>query len=170
MFSVSSEEFSSLTSNRKVCLRLKSVALSYGSYGPLERVTDNSVDGKNVALKGNSISRMEPNLVESQHAVIGDMISSELFKANKIAGVVGCSSRSAHAIKANIRCFGSTKGPSNGVGRPRSVTPPMLEALCERLLEKPGCWDENEICAQHRCPPLSANPQASVHISAVEVW
>src|SRR2546429_8662725 len=46
------------------------------------------------------------------------------------------------------------KPPSNGVGRPRSVTPPMLDALCEHLLEKPNLyqdemaiflWDEFEV-------------------------
>jgi transposase len=86
---------------------------------------------------------MAPNLAESQHAMIGDMISSKLFKANEIAGAASCSSRSVYAIKSNIQCFGATKAPSNGGGRPRSVTPPMLDALCEHLLEKPGlCQDE----------------------------
>jgi hypothetical protein len=30
------------------------------------------------------------------------------------------------------------KASSNGVGRPRSITPLMLQALCEHLLEKPA--------------------------------
>ena len=86
---------------------------------------------------------MAPNLAESKHALISDMICSKLFKANEIAEVTGCSERSVYSIQSNIQCFGSTKAPSNGGGRPRSVTPPMLDALCEHLLEKPGlCQDE----------------------------
>lgn len=83
---------------------------------------------------------MAPNLAESQHAVIGDMIHSKLFKANEIAEVTGCSRRSICAINRNLRCFGSTKAPPNGVGRPRSVTPPMLDALREHLQENPGSY------------------------------
>jgi hypothetical protein len=37
----------------------------------------------------------------------------------------------------NLRAFGSVEAPWNGGGRPRSVTPMMLEALREHLLEKP---------------------------------
>lgn len=58
----------------------------------------------------------------------------------KIADVVGCSERFVFAIQSNLRHFGSTKAPSNGVGRPRSITPPMLDALCEYLLEKPNLY------------------------------
>ena len=32
------------------------------------------------------------------------------------------------------------KALSNGVGRPRSITPPMLDALCEYLLSKPDLY------------------------------
>ena len=53
-----------------------------------------------------------------------------------------------------MRCFGTTKAPYNGVGRPRSVTPLMLQALQEHLIERPGLyldemalflWDEFEV-------------------------
>jgi transposase len=97
---------------------------------------------------------MAPNLAKSQHALIGDMILSKSFKANKIAADAGCSTRTIHRLRSNIRAFGSTKAPPNGVGRPRSVTPPMLDALCQYLLEKPGLyrdemvlflWDEFEV-------------------------
>ena len=36
--------------------------------------------------------------------------------------------------------FGSAKAPPNKGGRPRSITPVMLEALCDRLLEKPTLY------------------------------
>jgi transposase len=82
---------------------------------------------------------MAPNLEEWQHTVIRDM-HSKSFKAAEIADFAGCSIRSYYAIRKNLRCFGSTKAPSNGVGRPRSVTPPMLDALCEHLQENPGSY------------------------------
>jgi transposase len=59
-------------------------------------------------------------------------------------------------ISANIRLFGSVKAPPNKVGRPRSLTPGMLEALCDHLLEKPNLyldemaiflWDEFDVQA-----------------------
>ena len=74
---------------------------------------------------------MASNLAKSQHVLIRDMLLSNSFKANKIAKVAGCSSRSIYAISSNLRDFGTTKAPSNGVGRPRSVTPPMLDALLD---------------------------------------
>jgi hypothetical protein len=86
---------------------------------------------------------MAPNLAESQHAQIHDMLLSNCPPV-EIANAVGCSKRSVFAIKSNFRSFGSTKAPSNGVGRPQSITPPMLEALCEHLLGKPGLY-QNEM-------------------------
>jgi len=97
---------------------------------------------------------MAQNLAQSQHAVIRDMILSKSLNAAQTAEVAGCSDRSVRAIRSNLRYFGSTRAPSNGVGRPRSVTRPMLDALCEHLLEKPNLyqdemavflWDEFEV-------------------------
>jgi hypothetical protein len=58
----------------------------------------------------------------------------------EIADGAGCSTRAIYRINKNLRCFGSTKAPSNGVGRPRSITPLMLDALCEHLLKNPGLY------------------------------
>jgi hypothetical protein len=91
-----------------------------------------------------SLPRMAPNLAESQHAQIRDMILSNR-PATEIADVVGCSERSVFAIKSNLRCFSSTKAPSNGVGQPRSITPLMLDALCEYLLEKPSLYQDEMV-------------------------
>jgi hypothetical protein len=85
-----------------------------------------------------------PNLAESQHAQIRDMILSNR-PATEIADIVGCSERSVFAIKSNLRCFSSTKAPSNGVGRPRSITPSMLDALCEHLLEDPRLYQHEMV-------------------------
>jgi transposase len=102
----------------------------------------------------NSIEWMAPHLADSQHAMIQDMVTSKLFEDDEIANTVGCSPRGVQRIKQNLHFYGKTKAPSNGVGRPRSIRPPMLDALCEHLLEKPGLyldkmklflWDEFEV-------------------------
>jgi transposase len=99
---------------------------------------------------------MAPHLAASQHNMICDMILSNSLTIAQMADAAGCSERSIRAIRSNLRCFGSTKAPPNGVGRPRSITPPMLEALRERLVEKPGLyldemvvflWDEFDLLA-----------------------
>jgi transposase len=93
-----------------------------------------------------SASRMAPRLAQSKHSLISDMLASKSFKAHEIAEVAGCSTHSVHAIKSNLRQYGTTKAPPNGGGRPRDITPPMFNALCERLLEKPGlCQDEMQL-------------------------
>ncbi|RYN15552.1 hypothetical protein AA0115_g12996 [Alternaria tenuissima] len=85
---------------------------------------------------------MAPNLAASQHDLIRDMILDNSLTTPQMADVAGCSERSIRHIRSNLRCFGTTKAPFNGVGRPRSITPIMLQALCERLLEKPDLYQE----------------------------
>lgn len=50
--------------------------------------------------------------------------------------------------------FGSVTAPSNKGGRPRSLTPLMIQVLCDYLLEKPQLyldemvvflWDESQV-------------------------
>lgn len=99
---------------------------------------------------------MAPNLAVSQHDPIRDMILSRSLTTPQMANVAGCSERSIRHIRSNLRCFGTTRAPFNGVGQPRSITPLMLRALCEHLLEKPELyqdemalflWDEFEVYA-----------------------
>ncbi|KMU76452.1 hypothetical protein CISG_01185 [Coccidioides immitis RMSCC 3703] len=45
-------------------------------------------------------------------------------------------------IRTNLRLFGSKRPPPNCGGHPQSMTPPMLEALCDHLTEKPGLYLE----------------------------
>lgn len=59
-----------------------------------------------------------------------------------MAAAAGCSNRTIRAIRSNMRCFGTTKAPSNGAGRRRRITPVMIDALRERLLEKPGLYQD----------------------------
>jgi transposase len=88
---------------------------------------------------------MAPHLAESQHVLIKDMSHSKQFKAKDIANDARCSTRAIYRIQKNLRCFGSTKAPSNGVGRPRSITPPILDALCKHLLEKPWLYQDEMV-------------------------
>jgi hypothetical protein len=96
---------------------------------------------------------MALNLATSQHELIRDMIVSKSLKTAQMAEVAGCNPRSIKTIRSNPRCFGTTKAPSNGGGRPRSITPPLLETLRQHLLEKlvqyldemvVFLWDESE--------------------------
>jgi hypothetical protein len=80
---------------------------------------------------------MAPHLAKSQHELIRDMNSTGSFTDPEIAKAACCSTRS---VRSNIRYFGIPKAPWNGGGRRRSITPPMLDALCEHLLEKPGLY------------------------------
>lgn len=97
---------------------------------------------------------MAPNLAHSQHDLIYDMVVDKKMKVREMANVAECSERSIMAIRSNIRHIGSTKAPPNGGGRLRSITPQMLEVLCEHLLERPGLyleemavflWDEFDV-------------------------
>jgi hypothetical protein len=68
------------------------------------------------------------------------MISSKSLTASEMAKAAECSKRSIINISNNLRWFGSVKAPPTRVGRRRTVTPSMLEALCDHLLEKPGLY------------------------------
>jgi transposase len=97
---------------------------------------------------------MAPNLADSQHDQIRDMILSKSLTTTQMADIAGCSTRSIKAIRSNLRYFGTTKAPLNGVGRPRCISPSMLEALREYLLGKPDryldelavlLWDDFDV-------------------------
>ena len=51
-----------------------------------------------------------------------------------MANVAGCSDRTIRNIDTNMRLFGNTRAPANGVGRQRLITLPMLAALCDRIV------------------------------------
>ena len=82
------------------------------------------------------------------------MISSKPLTTSQMAEAAECSKRSIINISNNLRRFGNVKAPPTRVGRRRSITLPMLAALCDRLLEKPGLyidemvifiWDEFQV-------------------------
>ncbi|OQD95160.1 hypothetical protein PENVUL_c118G04214 [Penicillium vulpinum] len=83
---------------------------------------------------------MAPNLAESTLEMIRDMILSNKLTASEMARAAGCSKRAIFRIRSNLRLFGTIKAPPVKAGRPRSITPIMLEALCNYLLEKPNSY------------------------------
>ena len=89
---------------------------------------------------------MAPRLPISKLEMIQTMILSKSLTASQMAKAAECSKRSIINISNNLRRFGNVRAPPTRVGRRRTVTPPMIEALCDRLLEKPGLYvDEMEI-------------------------
>lgn len=83
---------------------------------------------------------MTPRLAASQHAMIHNMLVDGSLKGVDMAAAASCSDRAIRRIRSNLRCFGGTKAPPNGVGRRRRITPAILDALREHLLEKPGMY------------------------------
>ncbi|KAK6850546.1 hypothetical protein PG995_009110 [Apiospora arundinis] len=88
---------------------------------------------------------MAPNLAEATHERVQGMMESDKFTDEQIAAAVGCSTRSIRTIRANLRCFGTTRAPRNAVGRPRTITLPMLDALCDRLVERPEMYQDEMV-------------------------
>lgn len=68
------------------------------------------------------------------------MILSKLLTTSQMAKAAACSERTITHIRKNLRLFGSASPPLIRAGRPRSITPPMLDALCDHLTEKPGLY------------------------------
>lgn len=83
---------------------------------------------------------MAPNLAQSTLDLIHDMISSDELTTSQMAEAAGCSKRAIIRIRSNLHLFGHVKAPPIKRGRPRHVTPDMIEALCDYLLEKPGLY------------------------------
>jgi transposase len=91
------------------------------------------------------VSAMAPTFAASQHDMIRDMILSKSLKSVDMAAAAGCSDRTIRNIGTNMQSFGSTRAPFNGGGRRRRITPVMLDALREKLLEKPGMYQDEMI-------------------------
>jgi hypothetical protein len=88
---------------------------------------------------------MVPNLAESQHQPIRDMILNESLTKSELANIAGCSDRTIQNTSSNVRLFGKKKAPANDAGRQQLVIPPMLAALCDRLIEKPGLYRDEVV-------------------------
>ncbi|KAJ5709379.1 hypothetical protein N7493_010713 [Penicillium malachiteum] len=55
-----------------------------------------------------------------------------------------CTPRSISTARSNLRCFGSVKAPTNGIGQRRTITYLCLNP-CERLLEKPNLYRDEMV-------------------------
>jgi hypothetical protein len=74
------------------------------------------------------------------------MVYSGELSVLEMAEAAGCHRSTILRISSNIRMFGNVKALHNKDGRRRRITPVMLEALCDHLLEKPTlCLDEMAI-------------------------
>jgi len=85
---------------------------------------------------------MAPPLAESQRVRIAHMNASKVsFTANQMAKVADCSSRTIYGRRSKKR----RRAASNLIGRLRSVTPRMLDALCTHLWDIPGLYLEEMV-------------------------
>jgi transposase len=83
---------------------------------------------------------MAPRLSLSKLHLIRDMIESQSLSMSQMAEEAECSKVTIINIRRNLRQFGSVHAPPNQIGRRRTVTPPMIEALCDHLSEKSGLY------------------------------
>lgn len=87
--------------------------------------------------------KMAKNLDSWQRNMIIHMICSrKALTTSQIAQEAKCSERSVTNIRRKMRLFGSARSPPVRVGRPETVTPVMLDALCDHLTEKPTLYVE----------------------------
>ncbi|KAH5617615.1 hypothetical protein HBI23_252380 [Parastagonospora nodorum] len=85
---------------------------------------------------------MAPTLSTSQHRQIGRMLKHRQLNATQMATKAGCSKRTIQRLQQNVHCYNDTKAPSTRVGRRRSMTPHVLDALCKKLLAEPGLYQD----------------------------
>ncbi|KAF4432052.1 hypothetical protein CFRS1_v012464 [Colletotrichum fructicola] len=71
-------------------------------------------------------STIAPTLARSQHNLNRDVLTDGSFTNAEIATAARCSARAVRRIRQRLDCFGATRAPPNGAGRPRDITPPML--------------------------------------------
>lgn len=84
--------------------------------------------------------KMAPRLALSKIEFISDMLRSNELTISQIACAAECSKRSIYSIRSNLNLFRNARAPPIRVGRPRILTPAMLEALCDYLLKKPTLY------------------------------
>ena len=83
---------------------------------------------------------MALRLLPSKLHLICDMIESQSLTTAQMVEEAECSKVTIINIRRNLRQFGSVHAPPNRIGRRRTVTPLMIEALCDHLSEKPGLY------------------------------
>lgn len=84
--------------------------------------------------------KMAPNLAPSTLQFIHDMLISNELTHTQIAEAAGCHPSTIRRHASNMNLFGSVKAPAIKGGRSRSLSPVMIKALCDHLLEKPHLY------------------------------
>lgn len=70
------------------------------------------------------------------------MIRSKRLSNSQIAQIAKCSERTVTELRRKLRLSGTARPHLVRAGRPPSITPLMLDALCDHLVEKPGLYIE----------------------------
>jgi transposase len=83
---------------------------------------------------------MAPRVRSPKLRLIRDMIESQSLTTSQMAEEAECSKLTIINICRNLRQFGNFHARPTRIGRKQTVTPLMPEALCDRLLEKPGLY------------------------------
>lgn len=83
---------------------------------------------------------MAPNLPPSTREFIHGMLMSNELTTSEIADAAKCDPSTVSRHRTNLHLFGTATAPPNKKGRPRSLTPVMIKALCDHLLEKPQLY------------------------------
>lgn len=83
-------------------------------------------------------SNIAPRLSLSKLHLIRDIIQSQMLTTSQMAEEVECSKLTIINIRRNVRHFRSVHAPLTRIGRRRTVTPLMMEVLCDHLYAKPG--------------------------------
>jgi hypothetical protein len=94
----------------------------------------------NILLHHVGPSNMAPRLPPSKLHLIRDMIVSQSLNTSQMAEETECSKVTTVNIRRNLRQFGDVHAPSTRIGRGRTITPLIIEALCDHLSEKPGLY------------------------------
>lgn len=68
------------------------------------------------------------------------MIESQSLTSTQMAEEAKCSKVTIINIRRNLRQFGSVYATPTRIGRKPTVTPLMIDALCDHLSEKPGLY------------------------------
>lgn len=90
--------------------------------------------------------KMARNIEPWQRKMIAHMIcSKQRLTTSQIAKAAKCSERSVTNICKKMRLYGSARSPPICVGRPSTITPVMLDALREHLVEKPDLYVEEMV-------------------------
>lgn len=83
---------------------------------------------------------MAPRLSPSKLRFIHDMIESKSLTTPQMADAAECSERTIKNIRRSLRVFGNVYTTPTYIRRRRSITPLMLDAHCDHLLENPGLY------------------------------